>query len=271
MTSLSTRSTPLGNSQCGGSLFTFPRELRDKIYRLLVKKHYIIYITQSKNSIVTPTKDEHDFAILQVSKAVSHEASDTLYSEGVFRFSIDFSMLGILVLPSQLTDRMKNVEFDFSGLSIWHSQLFPPYSFPKYQDHINTICHSTIADFTGTEIMRNRLHVRFLAGGPAIIDTLSVHIIERLKALVGFRTVILEIVPVRVSLGEMGWPIGYQEEFWRMRKTTATRIMREMRHTLEPTWGPATEGYHEEVQLLTFHPGKHAVNSNEKEGPQVTY
>ena len=120
-----------------------------------------------------------------ISKEISHGALDMLYSEGNFRFSIEFSVHGILVLPSQLTNRVKNVEFVFHGHSEWHSQKFSRKSFPTHQDHIITICHSTIADFTGAKVTRNGLCMWLYLCGPAIIETLSVRIFERLKALFG--------------------------------------------------------------------------------------
>ena len=98
---------------------TLPRELRDKIYRLLVKKDYNIYITHCKNGAIKLKKEEHEFAILEVSKAISHEVLDILYSEGNFRISIDFSTggtHGIPGFPSQITNRIKNVEFVLHGL-----------------------------------------------------------------------------------------------------------------------------------------------------------
>ncbi|KAL9132188.1 MAG: hypothetical protein Q9175_006576 [Cornicularia normoerica] len=260
MTSSATSPSTLGDPRHGGALFTFPREVRDEIYRLVVRKHYIIYITQGTNDIITPRKNEHDSAILQVSKAVSDEASDTLYSESVFRFSIDFSAHGIFCVPTQLTNRMKNVEFDFRGLSALHSLLFPLYSFPTYHDHINTICHAAIADFTGTNIARNHLRIRLFACGPGMSGTLSGHIFERLKTLIGFCTVILEVIPLRVSLRAMGWPMGYQQEFWRLGKIEMNQIRQEILNILGPELGPAKKDQLGDAGCLVFQPREHMAN-----------
>ena len=99
----------------------------------LLKGRYILRFrppTSAHRYLSTPDPcgtDTQCFLMLRyknISKEISHGALDMLYSEGNFRFSIDFSVHGILVLPSQLTNRVKNVEFVFHGHSEWHSQKF---------------------------------------------------------------------------------------------------------------------------------------------------
>lgn len=248
-----------GNSQYGGALFILPRELRDKIYQLLFKKKYVIHIIRCRNSIIAPRKYEYDFAILQVSKAVSLEARDILYSESIFRCSVDFVAHSNLVLSSQITRRLKNVEIDLGGLPAMHSLDFPPSS-STYQIHVNMICQSAFTDLTSPEIARNSLRIRLFCG-PAIIEPLSILILERVKGLMRLRTLILEVIPIHVSFEETGWPSHVHESLWGLCKGQVIRIRQEVKETLEPTLGPATEGYQEDVQHLTFHPDKHAISS----------
>ena len=254
----------MSNPHYEGTLFFLPREIRDEIYRLVVKKDYIIYVTQSKNDPVPPTKDKHDFAILEVSKAVSDEASEILYSESVFSFYIDFSAHGIFCVPTQLTKRMKNVDFRFRGLSTWHSDLFPPNTYPTYQDHINTISQAAIADFTGAEIERNNLRIRLSLCGPGMISTLSVHILERIKALVGFRTVILEILPLRSAV--KAWQMRFRQYFLQLGTQQAFQIRRGLLDTLEPTLGSAIQDANGDVFFLTFRPREHILKSTMCDG-----
>lgn len=258
MTILPIKPTASGNFQYGGALFILPRELRDKIYHLLFKKNYVIYITRRRNSIIAPRKDEYDFAILEVSKAVSLESLDILYSESVFRCSVDFVEHSNLAFSTQFNKRMKNVEIDLEGLSALPWLDFPPSSSSTYQDHINMICESAITDLTGPEIGHNSLRIRLLCG-PPIIEPLFVHILERVKGLMGVRTLILEVFPIHLSFQESGWPGHVHEPLWRLLETRVAQIRQEIKDTLEPTLGPSAEGYQEEVQHLTFHPDKYAV------------
>ena len=103
----------LGDPKHGGALFILSREVRDEIYRLVVKKRYVIHITRWNDSI--PSRGKHNFAILQVSKAINHEASDILYAESVFRISMNFYSYKVSSVPAHLANRMNNAEIDFHG------------------------------------------------------------------------------------------------------------------------------------------------------------
>ena len=87
--------TPLSDRKHGGDLFYLPQEIRDMIYRYLVKGRYLDSKPSKENerSRGAPGTAEDagaDLSILRVSKIVGYEASEILYSEGVFRFIIDF-------------------------------------------------------------------------------------------------------------------------------------------------------------------------------------
>lgn len=266
---LSIKSTALGNSQHGGALFTLPRELRDEIYRLLVKKRYIIYITPHEDNHVTTEK--HDLAILEVSQAVSSEALEILYSEAVFCFSVDFRSDDYPRRPSQLTNRIKNVEFNIIGLGICPALCSSQTPCLRHLDHPDIFYHSAMAKFTDAEIAGNSVRIRLLLCDPDSIEDLFVSTFETLKVFMGFRTITIEVVPISVSSRELGMSKREQWVFPWLSKEHDSQIGQEVKSSLEPTLGPAAEEYHGDVQHLTFHPGKNAIKSTKEDGKHLIF
>ncbi len=74
------KTTLRGDPKHGGALFTLPREIRDDIYRLLVKGRHNVYSTleDEEGRIFTKSTvpDKPDLVILQISRAISHEAEE---------------------------------------------------------------------------------------------------------------------------------------------------------------------------------------------------
>lgn len=251
-----TSPTGLGNSSYGGALFILPREIRDDIYRLVVKNHYIIYVTQGENDATLPAKQEHDFAILEVSKVVNLEASEILYSESVFRFAVDCRAHGIVWVPTHLTDRMKNVAITFGERSDWCPDFFSWKKLRTYLDHRETICQAVIASFTGAKIARNNLHIRLFFCGPELVVTQWIAILDKFNSFIGFRTIVLEVITrdARRLLRNLS----------KLEVDRANERAQKIRDILEPTLGLATPLPHRDnchVVNLIFHPRKF-VNSN---------
>lgn len=94
MTSTIANLSPLGDSKHGGGLFTLPRKIRDEIFRLLVKGKYLVPRHTGPGHKVSflkrETFDEPNLVVVWVSKAVSHEAQQVLYSESIFRYEVPF-------------------------------------------------------------------------------------------------------------------------------------------------------------------------------------
>ena len=108
--SSSTSPASLGNSQHEAGLFLLPRELRDEIYRLVLKGHYVIRVESAKRNSSAKATKNRDLSILMVSKAIWHEASDIWLSESTFQFRISYFDLfheyGFITLHDRLTARM---------------------------------------------------------------------------------------------------------------------------------------------------------------------
>ncbi|KAF6229506.1 hypothetical protein HO173_011546 [Letharia columbiana] len=106
---------PLGDSEHGGALFTLPREIRDEIYRLLVKGRHCVFLPSEPVHGDTLTDgidkfDKHDLVILRTSKAISREAHEILYSESIFRYGINFWASKALEPPIRAVYRMQKMK-----------------------------------------------------------------------------------------------------------------------------------------------------------------
>ena len=114
----------------GGTLFKIPRQIRDEIYRLLVKGRYLI-IHESPPSDIKSTEPSATayLAILRVSKAISHEALRIMYQESMFHYVLEFDHLRSYgnprlvqaVLPhltpaiDHMIDHMMNIKISMLG------------------------------------------------------------------------------------------------------------------------------------------------------------
>ena len=232
----------LGDSKHGGALFLLPREIRDEIYRLLVKGSYLdtgcFYRCARKDSY--PRTDiRPDFAILQVSKSIGREATEILYSESVFRFIIKTGFHEEHILSLDL-DRMKrlapmiqNVILDVRSFSV-------PDTFYEINMPV------AVQSFGGLDITRRSLLVRMLscsqlwfAGGGLP------RICQPLKAFVGFRAATLEVVPASWLLPVLPINSSSTDDAKNGRETREimARIAQAVAEELEPVLGPATSGF----------------------------
>ena len=240
MTSVSTPE-PLGDSKHGGALFILPREIRDEVYRFLVKRRYtVIYAPKPVFGTAYGAKitavDMFDLAIFQISHAIGHEVQAVLYSESTFRYYIDFSMSMPRKLPTAVVNRMKNVEIVIRGLGVYYV-----YEYPTYKSRTELICEAIIDGFTGTRILRDVCHIRIPAFRPDMIEPLESYILPKLATFHGFRTLLVEITT----------------ELERIATARFERVIEGMKDAMEPTLGPATITNGGSTIRLEFHPREH--------------
>ena len=259
-----TNAIALGNAHHGGALFTLPRELRDEIYRLVVKGNYVIWVLQGKTYTKAVNTRESTFGILRASKAISPEASDIYYPESDFCFVIALGQRQMICLPTKLTDRMKNV-----GLSLIDTSISSLNRDSITFDHIHTICKAGIAPFTGAHIARNDLYIRLFCDGPDTIDMLRIHLFANLKALTGFRTVVIKVFDTISFRRKMNSAMVTEQEANESIYQMLTGISQEMKKTLEPTLGPAIEETRRAAWYHTFHPLEYLINSAAQGGMSV--
>lgn len=252
--------TLLGDPKHGGALFTLPREIRDDIYRLLVKGRHTVYLplkNEGGDTFKSIAHDKPDLVILQISRAISREAQEILYSESVFRYSMNFHASKALQPPTHLVSRMKKVKMLLSYLTSESDRDIYQDTHPSYKRRMAAICEATIDNFTGAQILRTTCHVQFVAFKPDTIQPLSSHILPKLKDFTGFRTVLVDVCLEKEFEARMRWEksknIGSKGE------TTAMveQIRQTIKDAMEPTLGPATDIIDDFWISVEFHPRQH--------------
>ncbi len=270
-----TSNAPPDNPKTGGALFQFPREIRDEIYRLLVKDRYLV----GKPSILVTEDDKKSlgeidvaesvrpgFAILRVSKVVGYEAAEILYSESVFRYVIDpwSATVGlvdeVLCRLKRVTPRLKNVYFDVDGGLLDYAAQFQTGG-----HHLLTAGFEKSSDLIinafGDDTKRQTLHIRFFSCTPGMLGGTSfITICQRLRTLVGFRVANVEVT----LLGEMDALFVEPEFDVSEPSKTARNLVRRLIHAvteqLEPAFGPSTSGFRSDTGKVPTPDGQFCLN-----------
>ena len=267
----------LGDPKYGGALFVLPREIRDKIYGLLFKGRYrAAWIAQPLHTeLRIPNYDQSDFSILRLSKTIGSEATETLYSENVFRFIMSERPEHYVIKPDfdclkGVVPLIKNVILDVDTYTLNAADcLYEP----------NRNCPMRILE--GIDVRRQSLHVRMLGCREILLEgsTLA-SFCHRLKTFVGFRAVTVEILP-RHWLLKLDYQSGDDFMCGRESETLMSRFILAVAEELEPAFGPAVSGFKydtgntcipnpslssfsgfRQVGFLSFHPGRHSVRKD---------
>ena len=164
------------SSRSLGNLVKLPREIRDEIYRHVLKGHYCF---KDLSGEMRSNTQKPDLALFSVSKATYDESSSMLYSESVFRFGFDRiteKFNPTMYPPEPTVRRMMNIELVFDCCGCWHSW---------YSD--------TLKALNIGRILRDSLSVTSefepLETGERLLSRLS----KELEAFKSFRTVTLKV------------------------------------------------------------------------------
>ncbi|CAD6575264.1 MAG: hypothetical protein ASARMPREDX12_007172 [Alectoria sarmentosa] len=258
----------------GGILFKLPPEVRDEIYRYLVKGRFVITVSPSWtfvakfNATSDPgfDVDGADFAILRTSKAVSREAIKVLHTESTFESWLDFDEFGPYTQHAKgVTDRMMKLKYHIVGLGGAFQTQFDSEGLSRfYLENMKDICESTIDHFSGTEITRLSMQI-ILHSTTELDNAFTSPLFQSLKRLGGFRGVRVEF---RSSL-----PILERNEP-QIASDHMNEVMQAARAHLEPALGPATPGYFSSpgefdyYGYLNFRPNQYLVKKIEAEGKE---
>ena len=150
-----------------GTLSILPREIRDEIYRHLLKSHFYLYHTSLR-----PRSRSPHLSLLSVSKATYNEASSILYSESVFQ--LHSAYIPTWYLPEPTVRRMKKIEIVFDSWNYWSKW------FASELNELNIGRHP-----------RDSLAIISRHGGMEWSETLLGLVSEELDAFKAFRTVSL--------------------------------------------------------------------------------
>ena len=232
-----------------GIFFSLPREIRDEIYRHLVKGHYLFYqspvdeVTTVLKAVLKTPFGSPNFAIFQVSKATYNEATLIFYSESVFQYQLDEIQSSITYPPGPAKNRMMKILLEFDNLSNY-GQWYSPY-----RNETEHNLQATIDNFTGLSSVRTIIYIKLKVIFVDIHRMLDLHFFQRLKTLVSFRTVIVEVGPASGPASATGRKYHGGEEY----KSVAQAIEEEMVLTM----GPASLSQVDRTTYLEFHPLEH--------------
>ncbi|CAF9909894.1 MAG: hypothetical protein ALECFALPRED_006102 [Alectoria fallacina] len=196
-------STNVANSTAfkqGGMLFILPRELRDEVYRYLVKGTYLVggqpdgisKDTHSEGKCLKTVEKCLYLDVLRVSKVISDEAMAVLYSESTFRIDVfSKNQKAMLSLERESVDRMMNIElnvavslqvlFELHGLSLGRA--------------IQRIFGDILGRINRTNTIRNTLCVKYRILSSNIKEALPCFMYWKLDLLIRFRMVIVKLSP----------------------------------------------------------------------------
>lgn len=227
----------------GGIFFSLPQEIRDEIYRYLVKGHYLFcqsrvdWSSTFPKAVLRTSFGRPNLAIFQVSKATYNEATSIFYSESIFRYQLSQIYASITYPPGPAKNRMMQIHLDFELCLYgeWNT---------RYHNEIEHNLQATIDNFTGLGSPHTILHIKFNLNSETH-RMLSLHFFQRLKAFVSFRTVIVGLGPASEFFASEYGGGGY--------KRLAQAIEEEMVHTM----GPATLTLVDLHLHLEFHPLEH--------------
>ena len=253
---------PLGDRKHGGALFILPPEIRDEIYRLLLKRHYTIpysEITKCHNRKNRDKKTvEPGLVILRVSRIISYEAQELLYAESTFHFTVDFgTYMGGLECPT--LNRVRKVKIRIRGLTSQLDGYDAKYTPAVYSHRIAAICRPTIDQFMGTKIRRDSCHIQFCNFGDHIVFPLTTYLLPKFTAFNGFDTVLVEVL-TKENYQQVAGKQRYHHG--RNARQSLTRMIESfgkiMTGTMEPNMGPAISRDDGSTIRLEFKPREHA-------------
>ena len=256
------KSKPLGDRNHGGALFILPPEIRDEIYRLLLKSHYTIPYSGPTKCHGRKNRDkktvEPGLVIFRVSRIISYEAQELFYAESTFHFTVDFgTYMGRLECPT--LKRVRKVKIMIRGLTSQLDGYDAMYTPAVYSHRIEAICRPTIDEFMGTKIRRDSCHIQFCDFGSPVVFPLTTYLLPKLAAFNGFNTVLVEV------LTKENYEQVARKQRYHHGRDAGQRITRKlegfgtmMTGMMERTMGPAISRDDGFTIRLEFKPREHA-------------
>ena len=240
-----------------GLLGKLPREIRDEIYRHLVKVSHQ-FLRPYTDGIPTdgPLEKEIkqrklDTTILRLSKAIKHEAMTMYLSESTFVGHIDtVKCVGILSKPQ--LDRIKKIEL---YVVVGSSEVYRVAGFLQAYFDRRYGWRTMMKKVCVTDRIRKSILVAFKIICSPICTTLSEDMLQNLRLLVNYRTVVISLTPVPRCTDSPNSSDSRMQEL-----ETYTE---DVKHSLKPTLGTATTSLTSELKIdrqiiwtsrLEFHP-----------------
>lgn len=232
-------SAKTSNIQSGTTFYSLPLEIRNEIYRHLVKRRYSFKYNKKVRNELGAGKP--DFAIFSVSKAAYDEATSVFYSESVFNFYVVLTCGSTDFPAGAVLERMMKIELEL-WCYVWYSYEYDIHEYAAGQ------LESAVRKLKGRDTLRNTLHVKFTETEQfepeklGWCESVLACYLNELVELVGFRTVIIQVEfaddPSLVKLNATEW--GHVREM--------------IEEIFVSTMGPATVSRVDPDIYLEFHP-----------------
>ena len=232
----------------GGMLLSLPRELRDMIYRHVVKRTYVLYSQPrliwigNRQSYLSP-----NLGILRVSKTISGEAIAVLYAESTFRIYLHFEQDQARQLSSiPALERMMNIELDVK---------VDPRTV-ECLGSMRQIWIATLGCISCTNNIRKSLHVRWRRTFSELsiwsdFDVVTPEwMFRKLKSMTRFRTIVLQNFAHNIDTSDRNLKSLFN-------KSEATAIINHLTRALGPADSVSSPGHPQCAVSLTFHPQRH--------------
>ena len=274
-----------GDPKHGSALFRLPREIRDSIYRLLVKGRYLA-VKPSLNSEGRLDIDNNtglDFSILRVSKVVSCEAAEILYSESVFRFILCYQKPFLNFIDfRKVAPKMMNIILDVDEWTAEAAEQHKNLRLIEPMKDRRMNIKGLIGLFEGLEPSRRNVHIRVFNCDPATLENNAfISFCQRFEVFVGFRTALVEVFSDSFTINEPFYRRWDDAQKAQEMRQVVNCVMLGIKEQLEPAFGPATSGFKSDtgslpvpkwnvlhrdstslVGFLEFHPRQHAIDES---------
>lgn len=262
----STASTIATDNPGLGSLGFLPREIRDEIYRYLVKGIYYLWNPRKPNirswrPLIKSDPEALDPTILQVSKAINKEALVVQCSEGTLHCLSDIYVKDVDI-PQVSIDRMMNIELEVSAETI--ASL---YGLMAIDSRPTRKWKNMIRKLSASNLIRKTIRIIYPARISPLAQEEGRKLLRDLGALTRFHTVIVEVYSVFCYADgiKVRRADGLRDEDI---DSAAKATMKD----LESVLGPATfsraktpfglPDYLRHAACLRFHPHEHLAGSS---------
>ena len=263
-------------------LLNLPRELRDNIYRYVVKGIYVVGTRPderlddiwdnskprskkrnpwSKKRISGAEMLSPNLSILRVSKTISAEAMVVLYSDSTFRIYVHVKV----DLASQLSsipavEHMMNIELDVS-IDQRYELASHRNGTDSFLECSQQIWKAILGCIGCTNIIRKSLYIRWWRSSFGVrlltrsdsIKEIPEGMYRRLKPLTGFRTVVFQSIVYTMKV-----PDHRLVRYMALDNACDTKIIRKyLKQVLGPADSVSAPRYKGCAITLTFHPRQH--------------
>ena len=194
---------------------TFPPEIRQQSYSILLNKTFLVYgepFYHIDHHRKPRLKTQPGLALLRTCKTIHAEASAVLYAKALFRFAIDYCGTDAPEpISKAITDRMMNIDF------ILNQATFDDCTrnIPEIMNYevLEPEIKATMGRFTGSGIQRQSCRVLLWAMEYNVEKNffLSSPMLPAIADMIGFKWLIVELEDQSVSLKDV-WARARNEE-----------------------------------------------------------